>query len=178
MRDPCLISKLDEGNCSASDSHDFTTGERALGTSYRTVCVPQPVWTSRRRDKFLAPAENCVWFSCSCASWTFFPFFSYILKYQTSFILISLSHIIFPLLPKFIHQWLYSPLLYPDLFFSSAILFTQTVGLLGGVISPSQGRYLHTGQCKQVINAHRHPCIEWDSNPRSQRPSERRRFMP
>jgi hypothetical protein len=27
------------------------------------------------------------------------------------------------------------------------------------------------------INAHRHPCLEWDSNPRSQRPSERRQFM-
>jgi hypothetical protein len=28
------------------------------------------------------------------------------------------------------------------------------------------------------INAHRHPCLEWDSNPRSQRSSERRQFMP
>jgi hypothetical protein len=34
------------------------------------------------------------------------------------------------------------------------ILFTQTVGLLGQVISPSQGRYLHTGQYKHKINAH------------------------
>jgi hypothetical protein len=25
---------------------------------------------------------------------------------------------------------------------------------------------------------HRHPCLEWDSNPRSQRSSERRQFMP
>jgi hypothetical protein len=31
--------------------------------------------------------------------------------------------------------------------------FTQTVGLLGLVISPSQGRYLHTGQHKHRINA-------------------------
>jgi hypothetical protein len=37
------------------------------------------------------------------------------------------------------------------------------------VISPSQGRYLHTGQHKHRINAHGHPCFEWDSNPRSQR---------
>jgi hypothetical protein len=28
------------------------------------------------------------------------------------------------------------------------------------------------------INAHRHPCVEWDSNPRSQRSSWRREFMP
>jgi hypothetical protein len=43
-------------------------------------------------------------------------------------------------------------------------------------ISPPQGRYLHTGQCKYIINAD--PCLEWDSNPRSQRSSEWRQFMP
>jgi hypothetical protein len=40
------------------------------------------------------------------------------------------------------------------------------MGLLEWGISPSQGRYLHTGQHKHRINAHRHPCLEWDSNPR------------
>jgi hypothetical protein len=45
-------------------------------------------------------------------------------------------------------------------------LFTQSVGLLGRGISPSQVRYLHTGQHKHRINAHRHPCLEWDSSPR------------
>jgi hypothetical protein len=34
------------------------------------------------------------------------------------------------------------------------IFFLQTVGLFGRVISPSQGRYLHTGQHKHKINAH------------------------
>jgi hypothetical protein len=54
---------------------------------------------------------------------------------------------------SFIHQWLYSPLLGPGLF--CFVLFsTQTVGLLGRVISPSQGRYVHTGQHKHRINAH------------------------
>jgi hypothetical protein len=32
--------------------------------------------------------------------------------------------------------------------------FTQTVGLLGWVISPSQGHYLHTGEHKHRINAY------------------------
>jgi hypothetical protein len=32
--------------------------------------------------------------------------------------------------------------------------FTQTVGLLGRVIRPSQGRYEYTGQHKQRINAY------------------------
>jgi hypothetical protein len=30
---------------------------------------------------------------------------------------------------------------------------------------PSQGSYLHTGQHKHRINAHRHSYLEWDSNP-------------
>jgi hypothetical protein len=55
---------------------------------------------------------------------------------------------------SFIHQWLYSPLLGPGLFFSSVTFFTQTVGLLGRVINPSQGLYLHTEQHKYRINAH------------------------
>jgi hypothetical protein len=41
-------------------------------------------------------------------------------------------------------------------------------------ISLSQGRYLY----KHKINADTHPCIEWDSNPRSQCSSERRQFIP
>jgi hypothetical protein len=55
---------------------------------------------------------------------------------------------------SFIHQWFYSPLLGRDLFFSFVIFFTQTVGLLGRVISPSQGRNLDTGQHKHKINEH------------------------
>jgi hypothetical protein len=45
---------------------------------------------------------------------------------------------------SFIHQWLYSHLLGLGIFFSFVIIFTQTIGLLGRVISPSQGRYVHT----------------------------------
>jgi hypothetical protein len=74
---------------------------------------------------------------------------------------------------SFIHQRLYSPLLGPDPFSSTTSFFTQPVVLLGRVISPPQGRYLHTGQHK-----HRHPCLVWDSNPRSQRSSKGRQFMP
>jgi hypothetical protein len=41
----------------------------------------------------------------------------------------------------------------PGLFFSFVLFFTQTVGLLGRVISPSQGRCLHAGQHKHTIPA-------------------------
>jgi hypothetical protein len=57
-------------------------------------------------------------------------------------------------------------------------LFTQSVCLLGRGISPSQGRYLHTGQHKHRINAHRHQCLKWDSKPRFQYARKRRQFMP
>jgi hypothetical protein len=62
--------------------------------------------------------------------------------------------------------------------FSSSLIYTQSVALHGRVISPSQGRYLHTGQHKHRTNAHRHPCLECDSNPRSLCSSGRRQFMP
>jgi hypothetical protein len=55
---------------------------------------------------------------------------------------------------SFIHQWLYSPLSGPCLFFSFVIIFTQTVGLRRQGISPSQHRYVHTAQRKHRINAH------------------------
>jgi hypothetical protein len=43
-------------------------------------------------------------------------------------------------------------------------------------ISPSQGRYLY--RTTQTQNKRKHPCLEWDSNPRSQCSSGRGRFMP
>jgi hypothetical protein len=60
--------------------------------------------------------------------------------------------------------------LIPPIFFSTALLahsgprpliqfrnhFSQTIKLLGRVISPSQGRYLNTGQHRHRINAHTH----------------------
>jgi hypothetical protein len=64
-----------------------------------------------------------------------------------------------------------------DHLFSFLILYAVSRTPWTG-ISPSQGRYLHTEQRKHKINAHRHPCLEWDSNPQSQRSSERRQFMP
>jgi hypothetical protein len=61
---------------------------------------------------------------------------------------------------SFICQCLYDSLFSSGLFFSYVIFFKQTVGFLGRGISPSQGRYLHTGQHKHRIDAHRHPCLE------------------
>jgi hypothetical protein len=54
----------------------------------------------------------------------------------------------------FIHSSMaLQPFVGPGLFFSFLIIFTQTVGLLGGVVSPSQSRYIHAGQHKHRINA-------------------------
>jgi hypothetical protein len=54
----------------------------------------------------------------------------------------------------------------------------HSIGLLGRGISPSQCRNLRTEQHKQNKRAHRHPYLEWDPNPRSQRSNERRKFVP
>jgi hypothetical protein len=62
-------------------------------------------------------------------------------------------------------------------YFLSFLIFTQSVGLLGREISPSQDPYLHAGQHQHRINAHRHPCLKWNSNPISQCRSGWRRFM-
>jgi hypothetical protein len=58
----------------------------------------------------------------------------------------------------------------------------QSVGFLGQVISSSQGLYLYTNTEKRArthththTHTHtKHPCPEWNSNPRSRLPSERR----
>jgi hypothetical protein len=75
------------------------------------------------------------------------------------------------------YLWLYSPLLGLGCFFSFLNFYivgrTRWTG-----ISPSQGRYMHTGQHKYRINAHRYPCLKWDWNPRSQCVSGRRQLMP
>jgi hypothetical protein len=72
--------------------------------------------------------------------------------------------------------WLYTPMLDLGRFFSFFILYTVGMTPWTGN-SPSQSLYLHTEQHKHRINAHRHPCLKWDSNPRPQCSSERRQFM-
>jgi hypothetical protein len=54
----------------------------------------------------------------------------------------------------------------------------QSVGLFGRVISSSQGLYLYTNTEKRTHTNIKHPCPEWDSNPWSRLPSERRQCMP
>jgi hypothetical protein len=61
--------------------------------------------------------------------------------------------------------------------FSVSLCYTQTVELLGRGNRRSQGRYLHTEPHKQRIKAQSHPCLKWDSKPRSQGSSERRQFI-
>jgi hypothetical protein len=61
----------------------------------------------------------------------------------------------------------------PGFSFSSVIIFSQTVGLLGRVISPSQGRYLSKGQHKHRMNAYPHQtsmhCVGFEpTNPASE----------
>jgi hypothetical protein len=55
----------------------------------------------------------------------------------------------------------------------------QSVGLLGRVISSSQGlyQYINTENLTHNTNT-KYPCPEWHSNSRSRYPRERKQFMP
>jgi hypothetical protein len=66
----------------------------------------------------------------------------------------------------------------PSLFLNF-LIYSQSVGLLGRVISSLQGLYLNTGQHKHRKNdiQTKYLCRKWGSNPRSQRPNERRQYM-
>jgi hypothetical protein len=75
--------------------------------------------------------------------------------------------------------WLYSPLLDLGHFFSFLILFT--VGRIPCTGDQTVAGLLPTHKTTQTQNKrtqYRHQCLEWDSNPRSQRSSERKQFMP
>jgi hypothetical protein len=66
-----------------------------------------------------------------------------------------------------VYLWLHSPLLDLGRLFSFLILYTLGMTPWTG-ISPLQGHYLRAEQHKHRINANRHPCLEWDTNPWSQ----------
>jgi hypothetical protein len=80
-----------------------------------------------------------------------------------------------PLMDSFSHQWLYSPLLGPGRFLNFVILYT--VGRTPGTGSACHKAFTYTRKNINRINAHRHSCLGWDSNPRPRRLSRRRRFM-
>jgi hypothetical protein len=75
----------------------------------------------------------------------------------------------------FFFLWLYSPIqaLAASMKLSVSLQLLdlgQSVGLLGRVISSSLGLYLYTNTEKRTHNTNtKHPCPEWDSNPRSRR---------
>jgi hypothetical protein len=81
------------------------------------------------------------------------------------------------LLIHYIYLWLYSALLDLGRFFSFLIFYTVSTTPWTGdqpVVRPLPA---HRTAHKHRINTHRHPCLEWDSNPWSQCSSGRRQFM-
>jgi hypothetical protein len=79
---------------------------------------------------------------------------------------------------SFIHQWLYSPFIgpWPPVQFRNIF---YTVGRTTWTSDQPVAKPLPTHRTTQNrINEHIHPCLEYDSNPRSQRSSERIQFMP
>jgi hypothetical protein len=76
---------------------------------------------------------------------------------------------------SFIHQCLYSPLLGPGLIFIFVVDSRTPWTSDQPVARPLT---THRSTQTQSKRTHRHPCLEWDSNLRSQRSSEWRQFMP
>jgi hypothetical protein len=72
----------------------------------------------------------------------------------------------------------FSPYRAPRLFFSSVIIF-YTVGRTPRTSDKPVARPLpiHRTIKTQNKRIHKHSFLEWDSNPRSERPSKRRQFM-
>jgi hypothetical protein len=82
-------------------------------------------------------------------------------------------------MPSLLHYfslslWLYSSLAIGRFF--CFLLFLYTVGRTPWTGDQLVARPLPTH--KQRMNVHRHPCLDWDPNPRPQSSSGRRRFMP
>jgi hypothetical protein len=76
-------------------------------------------------------------------------------------------------------QWLLEPLQGPGLFFSSVIFFyTEDRNPWTSDKRIARLLPMHGTTQTQNESIHRHPYFEWDSNRRSQRPSEWRQFMP
>jgi hypothetical protein len=75
-----------------------------------------------------------------------------------------------------LHLRLYSPLLDLGRFYSSLIFYTVGRTPWTGD-RPVARPLMHTGEHKHRINAQRHPCLKWDSNPWSQCLSGRRQFI-
>jgi hypothetical protein len=112
--------------------------------------------------------------------WSSMRFFSHISSFLVMFCFPYLSisiHILYTFGLDSIYLWVYTPLGDLGRYFSFLIC-SQSLGPLRRGFSPSQGPYLHTEQNNYRINAHRHSCLEWDSNQWSQYWSGRRQIMP
>jgi hypothetical protein len=79
---------------------------------------------------------------------------------------------------SFINHWLYGPFFWPPAYFFSVVMLYIVGRLLGRVIIPSQGRYLHAGHHKHRINADRYPFLELDPNRGLLYSRGRKQFMP
>jgi hypothetical protein len=77
----------------------------------------------------------------------------------------------------FIYLWFYSPLLDVGRF-SVSLSFAQSVGPLEEGAARHKAATYTQNNTKHSINAHRHSCFEWDSNPRPPSSNEGRQFIP
>jgi hypothetical protein len=96
-------------------------------------------------------------------------YFLYFFRYQMCILILS---VFIPITPTWSIERPWNALFH----FNFLILDSRYDSLDGG--SAHRKAATNTGQYKHRIHADNHPCLEWDSNPRSQCSSDRRQFMP
>jgi hypothetical protein len=141
----------------------------AFSIGPNTVGVSQPLTWGRKQIEL---PKRCV-LQCSSEYWT-------VDKVQNP----RNRERYTPSSETFFFLWRYSPHLGLGLppcnfpFHFSLLDLGHSVGLLGRVISSSQGLSLFTNTEKRTYTNTKHPWPELDSNPRSRVPSERRQYTP
>jgi hypothetical protein len=131
------------------------------------ICVPSHLCHTARN-------QDWIWvFHCRACQYCSFR----LLGLYSVAIIIKTKHM--GIHVKTLLLWLYTLLLGLGRFFSFLIPYTvgRTPWTGDQPVANPLPTYWTTQTQNKLIKC-RHPCLEWDSNPRSQRPSERRQFMP
>jgi hypothetical protein len=144
-------------------------------------CLSSDVWPRPFRSRYIPLAPRAPFpFPCFC-TYTLSPqsqCFSFVLKKKRNFTT-SVHNCTALLLHKELVFWTaLSAYSGPRTITQFRNHFSQTVGLLERVISPSQGRYLHTGQLKHRMHVYRHKItMSWVVFEHTG-PTERKQYMP
>jgi hypothetical protein len=136
--------------------------------NWNTQCSRMPHLNKTGCQMLASVSGDLIWESWR-TKWLFPSFFGFVLLITISpLFLTRLSIYLSMVLRPFVGPW--------QIFQFHNIIHSRWDSLDGGSARRKAATY--TQNNTNTINAHRHPCPEWDSNSQSQRSSERTHFMP